>query len=125
MKFPTATVTLVSAALLFVLWSEMREQPEPLDVDHLADISAEPVARGRIVGWAMEQVPRLCEEATGAAAGNDEYDDCLESSKSRSSICRRAMADQFPSMIGSERGFRNLSVTMMDCLVRQSRLLGN
>jgi hypothetical protein len=125
MKFPTATVTLVSAALLFVLWSQTREQPEPLAVDRLADIAAEPVERGRIVDWAMAQLPRLCEEATGRAAGNDEYDDCLKASKSRSSICRRAMADQFPDMIGSEQGFRNLAVTMMDCLVQQSRLLGN
>lgn len=125
MKFPMATVTLVSAALLFVVWSQMREQPQPLAVDRLANIAAEPVERGRIVDWAMAQVPRLCEEATGAAAGNDEYDDCLQASNSRSSICRRAMADRFPGMIGSEQGFRNLSVTMMDCLVQQSRLLGN
>ena len=125
MKFPTATVILVSAALLFVLWSQMREQPAPLDVDRIANIAAKPVERGRVVDWAVAQVPRLCEEATGGAAGNDEYEDCLKASKSRSSICRRAMADQFPDMIGSEQGFRNLSVTMMDCLVLQSRLLGN
>jgi len=125
MKFPTVTVILVSAALLFVLWNQTREQPAPLDADRIGNISVEPVERARIVDWVVGQVPRLCEEATGGSAGSRDYYDCLDSSGSRQSSCRRAMADQFPGMIGSEQIFRNLSVTMMDCLVRQSRLLGS
>lgn len=124
MKFPAATVILVSSALVFVLWNQTREQPAPLDADRIANLSADPVERGRILNWVAEQVPRLCEEATGAAAGSPEHDDCLDASEARQPTCRRSMADHFPGMIGSEQIFRNLSVTMMDCLVQQSRLLG-
>lgn len=124
MKFPTATVILVSAALLFVLWNQTREQPAPLDAGRIANLAEDPVERGVVLDWVIKQVPRLCKEATGVSQGDREYDDCLKSSKSRQPTCRRSMADRFPGMIGSEQIFRDLSVTMMDCLVQQSRLLG-
>lgn len=125
MKFPTATIILVSAALLFVLWSQTREQPEPLDASRVANLGSQPVERGIVLDWVIEQVPRLCEEATGASPGSGDHEACLKASKSRQPTCRRAMADQFPDMIGSEQIFRDLSVTMMDCLVQQSRRLSN
>lgn len=125
MKFPTATIILVSAALLFVLWDLTREQPAPLDASRVANLEAQPAARGMVLDWVIGQVPRLCEEATGERAGSSDHEACLKASKSRQPTCRRAMADQFPGMIYSEQIFRNLSVTMMDCLVQQSRLLGN
>jgi hypothetical protein len=125
MKFPAATVILVSAALGFVIWDQTREPPVPLDANRFANLAAQPVERGTILNWVIEQVPRLCQEATGLAEGSSEHADCLESSESREPTCRRAMADQFPGMIGSAQVFRNLAVTMMDCLVQQSRMLGN
>lgn len=123
MKFPTATVVLVSAALLFVLWDQTREPPVPLKPSHIANLAAQPVELGRIVDWVTGQVPGLCQESTGMPEGSREHDDCLDASKSREPICRRAMADRFPGMIGTERTFRDLSITMMDCLVQQSRVL--
>jgi hypothetical protein len=125
MKFPTATIILVSAALIFVLWDQTREQPAPLDASRVANLEAQPVARGLVLDWVTGQVPRLCEEATGERAGGKDHKACLKASRSRQPTCRRAMADQFPGMINAEQIFRNLSVTMMDCLVQQSRLLGN
>lgn len=122
MKFPTATVILVSSALAFVLWSQTREQPAPMDVSRLADLEAQPVERGQVVDWLTERVPEFCEEAVGATEGS-EYDDCLDTSEAREPTCRRAMADRFPGMIGSEQTFRDLSVTLMNCLVQHSRLL--
>lgn len=124
MKFPTVTVILVSASLAFVLWDQTREPPAPLDASRLANLASQPVERGLVADWVMEQVPRLCEEATGSASGSREYADCVAASEPREPICRRAIADRFPDMIGSEQIFRNLSVTMMDCLIQQSRPLG-
>jgi hypothetical protein len=125
MKFPKVTVILVSAALAFVIWDQTREPPAPLDASRFAKLSSQPVDRGTVADWVTGQLPRLCQEATGSSPGTTEHDDCLQSSESRESICRRAMSDQFPGMISSEQAFRNLSVTMMDCLVQHSRLLGN
>lgn len=124
MKFPTATVILVSAALVFVIWNQTREQPAPLDARRLANLAAQPVERGRIVDWVTEQLPRLCQEATGTPSGSSEHQGCLDASETREPSCRRAMAERFPGMIGSEQIFRSLSVTMMECLVHQSRRLG-
>ncbi|TGN40212.1 hypothetical protein [Marinobacter confluentis] len=124
MKFPTATVILVSSALAFVLWSQTREPAAPLDASRFANLSANPVERGSAVDWITEQLPRLCEEATGLPEDSREHADCMAASESKEPSCRRAMADRFPALIGSEQTFRDLSVTMMDCLVQQSRLLG-
>lgn len=126
MKFPTATVILVSAAVLFVLWSQTREPEAPFDATSFNKLSSQPVDRSRVLDWVEKQLPRLCKEATGAEPGEgaDDYADCLDAGKAREPVCRRAMADQFPDMIGSEQIFRDLSVTMMDCLVQRSRLLG-
>jgi hypothetical protein len=125
MKFPTATVILVSSALAYVLWSQSQEPPPPLDADRIANLSSAPVERGRVLDWVIQQLPRLCEEATGAAQGSDDHAECVDASESRSSSCRRSMADNFPGTISSEQQFRDLSVTMMDCLVQQSRFLGD
>lgn len=125
MKFPAATVILVLAALLFVLWDQTRETPAPLDASRVANLASQPVERGIVLDWVIEQVPRLCEEATGERAGGSAHKACLDASKSRQPTCRRAMANQFPGMIGSEQIFRDLSVTMMDCLVQQSRRLSD
>jgi len=124
MKFPTATVILVSAAILFVLWNQTREPTPPIDASNFNNPASDPVDRSRVLDWAVEEVPRLCKEATGVGEGAREYADCLNAVKTREPVCRRAMADRFPDTIGSEQMFRDVSVTMMDCLVQHSRLLG-
>lgn len=123
MKFPVVTVTLVSAALLYVLWDQSQEPPAPLDPSQFANLAAEPVERGRIVDWAVSQVPQLCEEATGAAVGASAHAECLEASRKRESSCRRAAADQFPALVATEAGFRDLAISTMNCLVPQSARL--
>jgi hypothetical protein len=124
MKFPTATVILVSAAVLFVLWNQTREPAPPLDTTSFNNPASSPVDRSRVLDWVMDEVPRLCKEATGSGEGANDHAACLDAVETRESVCRRAMADQFPDTIGSEQMFRDVSVTMMDCLVQQSRLLG-
>lgn len=123
MKFPVVTVTLVSAALLYVLWDQSREAPAPLDPSRFANLAADPVERGRIVDWAVSQVPQLCEEVTGAAAGTSVHADCEDTGSKREPSCRRAAADQFPALIASEAVFRDLAITTMNCLVPRSARL--
>ncbi|MBW4934100.1 hypothetical protein [Marinobacter sp. F4206] len=121
MKFPIVTVTLVSAALIFVVWEQTREQPEPVTASRFADLSANPVERGTVVDWMTGQVSDFCAEATGAAPGSDAHTGCIDGSEAREPACRRAMADRFPGIVASERIFRDLSITLMNCLVPQSR----
>ena len=117
MKFPTVTVILVSAALIFVVWEQSREQPEPVDASRFTNLAANPVERGVVVDWLTEQVPGLCEEAAGAAVGTEAHASCVESSEAREPACRRAMADRFPGIIASKEVFRDLSITLINCLV--------
>ena len=117
MKFPLVTVTLVSAALIFVVWEQTREHPEPVDASRFTNLAADPVERGVVVDWLVEQVPGHCAEATGAAGGTDAHTRCMESSEAREPACRRAMADRFPGIIASEGVFRDLSITLLNCLV--------
>lgn len=123
MKFPKATVVLVVAAVLFVVWDQTREPPVPLDASSFTNLSARPVERSAVLDWAAGQVSSLCKDATGASEGQQEHSECVRASKSTESACRRAAADQFPAKIASESVFRDLSINMMNCLVRQSRLL--
>jgi len=123
MKFPVVTVTLVSAALLYVLWDQSQEAPAPLDPSQFANLATDPVERGRIVDWAVTQVPQLCEEVTGSAVGTTAHDECEKISSKREPSCRRAVADQFPSLVASEAVFRDLAITTMNCLVPQSARL--
>ncbi|MBW7470783.1 hypothetical protein QQF73_04860 [Marinobacter sp. M216] len=121
MKFPTVTVVLVSAALIFVVWDKTREPPEPVEASRFTNLAANPVERGTAVDWVTGQVPGLCEEATGAAPGTAAHANCLEDSEAREPACRRAAADRFPGIVASEAVFRDLSITLMNCLVPQSR----
>lgn len=123
MKFPVATVMLVSAAVAFVIWDQAQEEAPPLDPTRFTNLAANPLERGAVVDWAVEQVPQLCEEATGSVAGSDAHRACVDTSEKRESSCRRAMADQFPGLVASEALFRDLSITTMNCLVPQSARL--
>lgn len=123
MKFPVVTVTLVSAALLYVLWDQYREQPAPVDPSRFTNLSANPVERGVVVDWAVAQLPELCADATGSAPGSDVHRQCQTRSDKRESACRRAMADRFPDMIASDPVFRDLAISTMNCLVPQSARL--
>lgn len=123
MKFPLVTVTLVSAALIFVVWDKTRDQPEPVDHDRFVNLSTDPVARGVVVDWLVGQVPGLCENATGAGIGTAAHADCVDKSEALEPACRRAMSDRFPGIVASDRVFRDLSITLMNCLVPQSGLI--
>lgn len=120
MKFPIATVTLVSAALIFIVWEQTRDQPEPVDPSRFANLASDPVERSAVVDWVITQIPALCEEATGSS-GSEAFSECVERGESRNSGCRRAIYDKFPSVIASESVFRDVSISMMNCLVQQSR----
>ena len=123
MKFPTVTVVLVSAALLFVLWEQAREQPEPIDASRLTNLRANPVELSAAVDWIFKQIPEFCSDATGEGREAKAHADCLKNAEARTSTCRRTFYDRFPSVISSEAAFRDLSLTAMACLVPQSGLV--
>ncbi|WP_273208156.1 hypothetical protein [Marinobacter subterrani] len=123
MKFPTVTVVLVSAALLFVLWEQTREQPEPVDASRLTNLRANPVELSAAVDWIFGQIPEFCSGATGAGVEVKARADCVEKAEARTSSCRRMLYDRFPSVIASEALFRDVSLTAMECLVPRSGLV--
>lgn len=123
MKFPTVTVTLVSLALVVVIWQQSQDQQDTIDPSRFANLAANPVERGTVVDWVVTQVPALCQEATSQADGSEAVSQCVERSERRSSNCRRALYDHFPALISSEAVFRDLTITAMDCLVPQSERL--
>lgn len=123
MKFPKATVILVSAALIFVVWEQFREQPDPADSARFKDLASNPVERSEVVDWVVTQIPALCEEASDGDKGNEAYSECVERGESRTSVCRREIYDVFPAIVASDTVFRDVSITMMSCLVPQSGLI--
>ncbi|TYC57732.1 hypothetical protein FMN52_14385 [Marinobacter sp. BW6] len=123
MKFPKVTVVLVSAALLFVLWDQTREQPEPVDASRLTNLRANPVELSAAVDWMFGQIPEFCSDATGEGSGDKAYADCVENAEARTSTCRRMLYDRFPSVVASEAVFRDVSLTAMACLVPRSGLV--
>jgi hypothetical protein len=123
MKFPKVTVVLVSAALLFVLWEQTRERPQPVSASRFTNLAANPVEAGLAMDWVVRQLPALCEDATGQGSGSDVHAVCVSEGESRTSACRRAIYDRFPSVVASEEVFRDMSITAMSCLVPQSGLV--
>lgn len=123
MKFPTATIILVSAAVIFVVWDQYREKPQPVDAQRFGNLAANPVERGVVMDWVTAQVPQLCVEATGKPEGSDEVSACIDRSEEYQPTCRRLSYDRFPSLVASDKVFREMSTTMMACLVRESRPL--
>jgi|SRR5680860_1624839 hypothetical protein len=117
MKFPIVTVTLVSAALLFALWDQTREQPQAVDASRFTNLGENPVVLGTAVDWVITQVPSLCEQATGQTEGADTYGSCVKQGEARTSTCRRGVYDHFPSIVASDAVFRDLSITLINCLV--------
>ncbi|MDL0432285.1 hypothetical protein QPM17_14155 [Marinobacter sp. TBZ242] len=123
MKLPKVTIVLVSAALLFVLWEQTREQPEPIEASRFANLATNPVERSLAMDWVVTQIPVLCEDVTGQGRGAQVYSDCVNESEARTSSCRRSVYDRFPSVIASETVFRDLSITAMNCLVPRSGMV--
>ncbi|MGM0766760.1 MAG: hypothetical protein ACQEV6_01920 [Pseudomonadota bacterium] len=118
MKFPKATVILVSAALIFVAWDVTREKPDPGDTTRFTNLAEKPVERGAVVDWVLSRIPELCEDTTGEPQGSPAHSECVERSESRNSLCQRAIYSNFPEVIRSEAVFRDVTLTMMDCLVQ-------
>ena len=123
MKFPKVTVVLVSAALLFVLWDQTREQPDPIDANRLTNLRANPVELSAAVDWIFTQIPDFCSDAAGEGSGTKVHADCVEKAEARTSTCRRMLYDRFPSVVASEAVFRDVSLTAMECLVPRSVLV--
>lgn len=123
MPFPKATVILVSAALIFVVWEQFRDQPAPIDSTRFKNLASNPVERSEVVDWVVSQIPVLCEEASGAEKGSAAFSECVERGESRTSSCRRKIYDAFPGVIASDPVFRDVSITTMNCLVPQSGLI--
>lgn len=118
MKFPKATVILVSAALIYVAWDLTRDKPDLSDPGRFANPAANPIERSEVVDWVVSRIPEHCEDTTGESAGSQAHSGCVERSESRNSLCRRAIYDSFPEVIRSEAMFRNVALTMMDCLAQ-------
>lgn len=123
MKFPKVTVVLVSAALLFVLWDQTREQPDPIDANRLTNLRANPIELSAAVDWIFTQIPDFCSDATGEGSGTKVHADCVEKAEARTSTCRRMLYDRFPSVVASEATFRDVSLTAIACLVPRSGLV--
>ncbi|WP_372996607.1 hypothetical protein [Marinobacter sp.] len=123
MKFPKVTVALVSAALLFVLWDQTREQSEPVDASRLNNLRANPVELSAAVDWIFTQIPAFCSDVTDEAIETKAHADCVEKAEARTSTCRRMLYDRFPSVVASEVVFRDVSLTAMGCLVPRSGLI--
>jgi len=123
MKCPKVTVVLVSAALLFVLWDQTREQPDPIDANRLTNLRANPVELSAAVDWIFTQIPDFCSDAAGEGSGTKVHADCVEKAEARTSTCRRMLYDRFPSVVASEATFRDVSLTAMACLVPRSGLV--
>ncbi|WP_152205298.1 hypothetical protein [Marinobacter changyiensis] len=123
MKFPKVTVVLVSAALLFILWQQTREQPEPATASRFTNLSANPVERSIAVDWIVTQIPALCADATEQSRDAEARSNCVSESEARTSSCRRMIYDRFPAVIASEAVFRDLSITAMNCLVPRAGIV--
>ena len=123
MKFPKVTVVLVSAALLFVLWDQTREQPDPVDASRLANLRANPVELSSAVDWIFGQIPEFCSDAIAQGSSAQDQTDCVENAEARTSTCRRMLYDRFPSVIASEAVFRDVSLTAIACLIPMSGLV--
>jgi|SRR5690554_5581086 len=115
MKIPVVTITLVAAALVYVVW-DRTSGPEPTGSARFSDLAANPASRAEVLDSVIAGIADVCEDATGTKEGA-EFEACVEQADVRSSSCRRAMADQFPDNVTSEAVFRDLSITMMNCLV--------
>ncbi|EON93585.1 hypothetical protein MARLIPOL_02730 [Marinobacter lipolyticus SM19] len=123
MQFPKATVILVSAALVFVVWEQFRDRPAPVNSARFTDLSSNPAERSDVVDWVVAQIPALCEQSSGGEKESTAYSECVKRGESRTSTCRREIYDAFPGVIASESLFRDVSITMMNCLVPQSGLI--
>lgn len=118
MKFPIVTVTLVLAALLFVLWDQTREQPQTVDASRFTNLKENPVKLSTTVDWVITQVPALCGQANGKAEGDKAR--CVKQAEARTSTCRRGVYDRFPSIVASDAVFRDVSITLINCLAPSS-----
>src|SRR6056297_2931567 len=123
MKFPKVTVVLVAAALLFVLWEQTREQPEPVDASRLTNLRANPVELSAAVDWIFTQIPDFCSDATGEGSETKAHADCVKKAEARTSTCRRMLYDRFPTVVASEAVFRDVSLTAMECVVPRPGLI--
>lgn len=123
MKFPIVTVAMVSVALVYVFWGQSQEQSDPTDPARFANLQANPAKSSEVVDWAITQIPEVCAQAVGDADGGDALTECEDRAQTRTSTCRRAVYDHFPDMVTSEALFRDVSISMMNCLVPQSGIV--
>lgn len=114
-KFPIVTVTLVLAALLFVLWDQTREQPQTVDASRFTNLKEHPVKLSTTVDWIITQVPALCGQGNSKKAESDKAR-CIKQAEARTSTCRRGVYDRFPSIVASDAVFRDVSITLINCL---------
>ncbi|WP_372965831.1 hypothetical protein [Marinobacter sp.] len=120
MKFPVVTVTLVVAALGYVFWNQTQEPSAPVAPADFTNLAANPAERSAVVDLAVTQIPELCEQAAGKGSDAQARAECIKLAESRTSSCRRMVYDLFPDLVASDAVFRDISITMMNCLVPQS-----
>ncbi|MFO8140746.1 MAG: hypothetical protein R6T87_02425 [Marinobacter sp.] len=119
MKFPIVTVAMVSVALVYVFWGQTREQPDPADPARFTNLQANPAKTSELVDWAITQIPEICAQAVADTGGDDAVAGCVRRAQPRTSTCRRAVYDSFPDYVNSEVLLRDVSISMMNCLVPQ------
>ncbi|MBE0486866.1 hypothetical protein [Marinobacter sp.] len=122
MKFPIVTVAMVSVALVYVFWGQSQGPSDPADSARFINLQANPVKSSEVVDWAVTQIPQLCAQSAGAD-GEEAVAECVKRAQPRTSACRRAIYDNFPSVVNSEAVFRDVSISMMNCLVPQSSIV--
>ncbi|MDP4547106.1 MAG: hypothetical protein ABJM19_03715 [Marinobacter sp.] len=123
MKFPIVTVTLVVAALGYVFWNQTQPDATQVESSDFANLAAKPVDRSAVVDLAISRISDLCEETTANAEDANAHEECVAQAESRTSSCRRAVYDRFPDKVRSDAVFRDITITTMNCLVRQTGIV--
>nr|WP_252737960.1 hypothetical protein [Marinobacter salexigens] len=103
-------------ALLYVFWDQTREPPQLVDAGRFTNLQNNPVKLSTTVDWVVTQIPSFCEQASDRS--EKAQASCVEYAQTRTSTCRRGVYDRFPSVVASEAVFRDVSITLINCLVQ-------
>ena len=116
MKFPYATVILVSAAIGYILWEQSRPAMD-LSPSRFTDLRANPATKEEVLAFFTRQAKGLCFEKTEGATNSASFDACMEQAAQRRPECKQITSRNMPELINSEEEFREYGIYLMNCLV--------